>query len=838
VVVNKNKLINSAQKFIQKGNYEKALREYNKIIEQDPKDERIRLKVAEICARLGRKEEAIQHYRKVADSYSKQGFYVKAVAVLKQVLKLDDNYLEGMMKLGELYQQLGLISDAMIQFQHVVEKFESSGNIDQALQVLEQMTELDPENFQARLRYAQALVRAERRDEALDLYKQLADELKGSNNFDDYLRVLELLSQATPEDHDTLRELAEIYINRGEIKRALTKLQICFQEDPQNAETLLLLAKAFRSLGQDAKLLSVYHELVRVYEAQGRNNERDAIYQKILALNPGDVEARTALEKETDSAQDGEDFFLEDESGSMDGFEIPSVMPNNPENGFEAPTIMAGPSPAVKKAPTSTATLDRDPEVEKKLTEADVFIKYGLMDRAKSHIMESLENHPGSILLHEKLVQILTNMEETDAAVAELETLVEMAKELGDLDLTAKYTAQIAELKPGSENAGVPGMDYTDGFEEEAADEDVIELGIDNEIEEFSIDETGDLESLDVENFSFDEGLDFQPLSEDELYGEPRSEDGESQDTNESFSEPGTGAESDKDDWSLDTSEKQEPAIGLSFDEPSLLGMAPEDLFQQESRESATDDNASNKSAVNKDTAPDDEEDFSDEIEEANFFIQQNLYDDARALLEEILAKSPGHAEATALIARIQDIEGKNNKQETIAGNSSSDAKPAPDKKPAVNDGYDKSFGSDFLDDEEMTQTTATEELGREDHFDVGMAYFGMAMYDEAVREFKIAVKAHDGREADCYKMIGLSAKAQGKLKEAVSVFKQGLKIEGATNAQKLDIYYELGDVLEDMGRRKDAKRCFTRIYREDRKFRDVVKKLKDLAIPGEGSGN
>ena len=87
--LNKNKVIAAAQKFVQKGHFDRAIREYQKIVEEDPRDVRIWLKIGDLYAKKNSRQEAVDTYLKVAEFYSKQGFYLKAVAVDKQILKLD-----------------------------------------------------------------------------------------------------------------------------------------------------------------------------------------------------------------------------------------------------------------------------------------------------------------------------------------------------------------------------------------------------------------------------------------------------------------------------------------------------------------------------------------------------------------------------------------------------------------------------------------------------------------------------------------------------------------------------------------------------------------------------
>ena len=77
-----------------RGEWGKALENFQKHCAQEPNDLRSRQKVAELLERLGRKEKAIQEYRKVAETYGEEGFLLQTIAVNKIILRMDPSLLE------------------------------------------------------------------------------------------------------------------------------------------------------------------------------------------------------------------------------------------------------------------------------------------------------------------------------------------------------------------------------------------------------------------------------------------------------------------------------------------------------------------------------------------------------------------------------------------------------------------------------------------------------------------------------------------------------------------------------------------------------------------------
>jgi tetratricopeptide (TPR) repeat protein len=103
--------------------------------------------------------------------------------------------------------------------------------------------------------------------------------------------VAERLSTLEPDNLPLARELAELYLQRNDQKRALAKLQICFKADNRDIDTLRLLGVAFQGLGQTSKTISVFKELARAYEEKGLGDEAEQVWQQVEQLDPNDGDA-------------------------------------------------------------------------------------------------------------------------------------------------------------------------------------------------------------------------------------------------------------------------------------------------------------------------------------------------------------------------------------------------------------------------------------------------------------------------------------------------------------------------------------------------------------------
>ena len=282
MVTKKDKYLASAQKLLERGSLDKALAEFLKAAQEDQKDTRTWLRIAEIHVKRGEATDATQVYLKTAELYVEQGFFQRAVAVYKNVLKLTPGHTDAHFKLADVYKQLGLFSDAAQQYDQAASAFHRAGRLKEAISALAQIVEMNPDQVMSRVRLAEIQAQAGNNDDAGREFSRAAEQLEEQGRLDDYLRVGERLLALQPENYPLARKLAVRHLERQNPKAALAKLQPCFNADDKDADTLSLLANTFEQLGQTDKTLSVLKQLAKVYEDRRMQSERSQTIQRIL----------------------------------------------------------------------------------------------------------------------------------------------------------------------------------------------------------------------------------------------------------------------------------------------------------------------------------------------------------------------------------------------------------------------------------------------------------------------------------------------------------------------------------------------------------------------------
>src|SRR5690606_8808645 len=244
-------------------------------------------------------------YDRVGQFYASKGFSLKAIAVYKQIRELirkhapelADRYGHVLPKLAEIYAQLGLTSDALAAYDEVATRLQKAGRDRDAIDVFRKMVELDSTNPLPHLRLAEACCHVQSVDEAIDSFWTAADMLLKMQRPDDALRVTERILHFR-QDPQFARVAADLYLRRGDREnglQALAKLQIAFQADPKDLDTLGLLAQAFNCIGQENKAVEVYKEMARLAREQRKNDLYTQLLAHLRSVAPHDEQVR-ALE--------------------------------------------------------------------------------------------------------------------------------------------------------------------------------------------------------------------------------------------------------------------------------------------------------------------------------------------------------------------------------------------------------------------------------------------------------------------------------------------------------------------------------------------------------------
>jgi tetratricopeptide (TPR) repeat protein len=992
MAVQRDKVIANAEKLVAKGKIEPAIKEYERLLDDNPNDVNTLNRIGDLWVRINRNDEAVKTFGRIADHYSKDGFFLKAIAIYKKINKLDPSKLDVYAKLADLYAKQGLAMEAKSQYQVLADYYVKHGDPGNAVTIYKKIVELDPNAMNVHVKLADLYSQNNQTAEALKEYDRVGKmllkrgmleeatqvfkkalkidsknvdmvdslvaalvEAKDLNNAQSIVETalasnpdnprlvtswarillgkgdvasarsgLERAIAAHPSEPAPRELLGELYLRqnnadkalemlgpvaeralqRGERAAAVESMNRILRVNASHAPTLERMVALYTRLNEETNILASMNSLAEAHIAMGRYEQAAGVLEKLIQREPQNAQHRNKLQ------------FVKSQSGGVDTLpqskpqaapppmEIEEPMPalefdDSPSIDLDTssapmdldlgtPEPHAAPPPRFEETPVATtmevehASDDLD-FITEHLTEAEVFAKYGLAEKATEHLRAVIDRAPKHLPAHEKLYKILLDEGETDAARDAAIHYVSLLQEAGDTDTIDTVKNEFI----------LRGQSLPVSAEPE------LSFDMDASMEE--LESEPPLPDMEAELPSIDEELpDLPPIVEEEPVEE----------------EAPMVVEEEEPSLTFDVSPEEEPA--LSFDETPVEETS-EPFFGTEGvggiedvvEEPVVEEEIVEEVPVAR-TAP-----TPEELSEIDFFIEQEMFDEGREKIGALLTEFPGNIDVTKRTKRLNAAAAASEAIAAAAKAPKPAPKPAPKaaapppppppKPPAPapppvaepvfdlgSDLLSSMDGDDFIptppppppieeeapltppepvltaaqeenlfadeDDffdlaseleselaEDTEQIALSEEeqsleeifkefkkgveqqLDSEDydtHYNLGIAYKEMGLIDEAIGEFQLASK-DPKRSVECASMLGLCFLEKGMPQLAIKWYRKGLDIPEITEEEHLGLLYDLGSAHMEVGDAENAQKAFMEVYALNTGYRDIAERIR-----------
>ncbi len=274
----KEKQLETAEKLIADGKFDKALKIYNKQVAAHPEDMRLKLKLGDLFVRRKEVAQAIATYQEVASSYVSDRFHLKAIAIYKKILNLNPTLIETNENLGDLYREVGLQKDALGQYFIVADHYEQIHDTEKVLDVRMKIVDCDPSAVTSRIRLAEIFQKEGKVEDALREYEHAADDLKSQNDQEGLLEVYERIRYHKPDDLSLAVTLCRLYISRGDVNKAEKQLDSLSPQTKGQTEIKELYIDVYLRLEQRENARRLMQELFESYCEQRQSDAAMRIY--------------------------------------------------------------------------------------------------------------------------------------------------------------------------------------------------------------------------------------------------------------------------------------------------------------------------------------------------------------------------------------------------------------------------------------------------------------------------------------------------------------------------------------------------------------------------------
>jgi tetratricopeptide (TPR) repeat protein len=750
----KVKTLRAAERYLELGKIPAAIKEYCKIVEDEPEDFTTLNMLGDLHVRVGNQDAAISCFHRIAEHYRDQDFGLKAIAMYRKIDRLRPHNIQIAVNLADLYASQDLVVEARAHYLMVAEAHNRAGATKEGLEVLRKIADLDPQNTDIRIKLAEGYVTEGMTGAAACCFTEAGMHLLERGAIDAALQAFAKALEITPADRASLKGLLAAHCARGTADEAAEVIERASANNPDDVELLSMLASA-----------------------------------QIEAEDPAEAEQATANLVAKESAAyrryvDVARLYL-----ATDKFD-------------DAVRVVA--------------------EIAERM----------LAEREEAQLLELVNElltcDSDNVQALRLLVRTYWWQRDTENLKAALERLAEAAEAAG-LEKDERYAlTQLTRLAPELAHHA-ERLNQLGGAEEEAAAETLPGLQPE-EVKAFAE------IAQDAHEVEFDSTSLSIPCAESEPDLQPVAE----------IVEPS----SPQPDWDMEIER------GFTFEAvvAEELPAAPNQEFSLgEPDESAGADSVDQvrKEALRR-----------QELESVDFYIAQGYVDialDTLELLERQFGShididsrrqqllNPAEAAPPASVAEVSpnDVVVNGEAEFEFAApieseRSSSGPQDISQPAPTIDPGLAEVFEEYRVSAEGEAQDSASDDY--ETHYNLGLAYQEMDLFEEALEEFQLAVSLvapGDGtsRYLQCCNLLGQCFLNRGVPQLAVTWFNKGLNTPGASEDERQALRFDLAAAYEQAGDLERAIDIFTEVYGINVSYRGVNERLRVLQARAGSNG-
>lgn len=217
ITENKKDILKTITRYAQAGQWDKVIKEYEKLLQMDPNDVSLHNSIGDALAKVDQDRKAFEHYLVVLKDYQQKenlakigflykkiaklnsrkfdpegkalhekvvkitdaqelfhkGDFSRAIPALKEAHKLDNKNLDVLLCLSEACEKQMLIGDAIEAYEKILRLYKDIGKINEAIDTAKKIINLDKTNVEALAMLAEEMIKNGEKAKAEELFKDI-----------------------------------------------------------------------------------------------------------------------------------------------------------------------------------------------------------------------------------------------------------------------------------------------------------------------------------------------------------------------------------------------------------------------------------------------------------------------------------------------------------------------------------------------------------------------------------------------------------------------------------------------------------------------------------------
>lgn len=470
-----------AQLFVGDGFLTKAIAVYKRIAKLAPEEIRPLEKLADLYVQQGVMSEARPLFLQLAEIHLKQNRQAEAVGLLKKLLQAEPDNLRIQIRLADLYQAMGQTREAIEAYVSAAQRALARGDQTESERLADKALKLDPSSAAALIVRARSYSLQGDTAKAAHLLQQLPDLEKGgeqtellldfhlkNSSWDQAVTLAVQVFEADTKNYGPLQKVVEALLEAGQTQKAMgildqarvpltdageheavgRMLNGLAERTPGRREPLEWLVELYGRTSDSFRMPDALAKLGDALVEEEQYDRAKQVFEQLVERQPDSDAAKRKLNNALRKL------------GLPPAADVPDELPAIPEDHLRA-EIPKAPTPRLRsdvsgfgaelgdkpQAPGAAVDLQLDEETQKfiaqSLTDVDLFASYGLTQKAIGLLEAILRRAPRHTPTLEKLLDFVLGAGD-DRRTAELAAQLEQIHtETGD----KRSAERFAELR-------------------------------------------------------------------------------------------------------------------------------------------------------------------------------------------------------------------------------------------------------------------------------------------------------------------------------------------------------------------------------------------------------
>lgn len=472
-----------ALKYLAKGQIDKAIAEWEKLAKTSP-DANTFNTIGDLYLKKGDTQNAVVNFHNAARIFRNEGFSLKGLAIYKKILNIKSSDADALYALGELNEEKDITTDAIKYYLASADVLAKENKKDRLPRVYQKITGLAPSNIPLRTKVAELFSKEgfaieaakefvgiatlydeeDKSDKAVEFFKRALeiqprykDPMLGlsaisekTGDMEAAVGYLKTAVEKTGEDPALAIKIASLLLRKNSLEEAAAYASRASELDPSNIDAKKLLGDIYQTAGELQKAWDIYTTLLDEIIYNERFDEAIDILNKFKDIEP--VETRRKLISLYNQTGDSGSAF--EELKSLAGHHHESGRIQEALGCYkEASNMRPEDEEIAAYIKEIEKTLGIEPErkektLEEVITEADIFIRYGLFSEAKGLLESTKVRVPENIEVHLKLKSLYLDTHDPEQAVSECIVLAELYGRAGDAEKRQAIIEEAYKIAP------------------------------------------------------------------------------------------------------------------------------------------------------------------------------------------------------------------------------------------------------------------------------------------------------------------------------------------------------------------------------------------------------